>query len=57
MPPSVRQINAASALEEFTLPPMLREAAKVSGIYGVVDRSADERPSQEDELSLALASM
>ena len=57
MPPSVRQTDAASALGEFTLPPMLREAVNVLGIHGVVDRSADGRPSQEDELSLALASM
>ena len=57
MPPSVRQIDAASALEEFTVLPMSREAVKVLGIHGVVDRSADGRPRQEHELSLDLASM
>ena len=57
VPPSVRQIDAAWALEEFTLPPMLREAVNVLGIRGVVDRSADGRPGREDELSLALACM
>ena len=57
VPTSVQQIDAAWALEEVTLPPMLREAVNVLGIRGVVDRSADGRPSEENELSLAIASM
>lgn len=47
VPPSVRRIDAALALEEFTLPPMLREAVNVLGIHGVVDRNAKRRRSRE----------
>eukprot|EP00903_Cladosiphon_okamuranus_P021321 g19591.t2 len=54
--PSVRRIDAAWALEEFTLPPMLCEAFNAVGVRGVVNRTADCRHSQEDELSIALAS-
>ena len=34
VPPSVRQIDAAWALEEFTLPPMLRDAVTAWAFAG-----------------------
>lgn len=36
---------------------MLREAVSAFGIYGVVDTLADQRPSMDEELSVALASL
>ena len=50
VPPYVRRIDAAWVLEEFTSPPMLREAFHVLGVYGVLQRNADKRKSQEDDL-------
>lgn len=53
IPPTVRRIDAAWTLEEFTLPALLREAVHVLGVYGVVDRNADYRDSTEEALTFA----
>lgn len=57
VPPTVRRIDAARALEEFTLPAMLREVVNVLGVYGVVNRDADKRDGLESMLSIALANL
>ena len=47
VPPSVRRIDVARALEEFTLPArccaMVREAVIVLGVESAVNRNADNR--------------
>lgn len=50
VPPTVRKTDAAWALEEFTLPPMLREVVNSLGVHGVVKRHEDIRKGIEEEL-------
>ena len=57
VPPSVRRMDAAWVLEEFTSPSMLQEAFHVLGVYGILQRNADKRKTQEDDLLLSLASL
>ena len=55
VPPTVRRIDAAWALEEFTLPAMLREAVSALAVCGLVDTRADRRPDMDEDLAVALA--
>lgn len=57
VPPTVRRIDAAWVLEEFTLPAMLQEAVSALGVYGEADTRADQSPRVDEELSMALASL
>ncbi|CAB1114741.1 unnamed protein product [Ectocarpus sp. CCAP 1310/34] len=50
IPPTVRRTDAAWALEEFTLPPMLREASSTLEVYGIAPTTMDPRNSLADDL-------
>ncbi|CAB1096262.1 unnamed protein product [Ectocarpus sp. CCAP 1310/34] len=57
VPLSVRPVDAARTLEEFALPPMLRESISALDIHDIVNRNADQRDSMDGELAIALASL
>lgn len=53
----MRRTDAARALEEFVLPPLLREAFHILCVHGVVQRDTEQRTPIADDLLLSLASL
>eukprot|EP00903_Cladosiphon_okamuranus_P016079 g14843.t1 len=54
IPPTVRRSDAAWALEEFTLPPMLCEVFSALQVHGILSTIADARTSLEEDLLCSL---
>lgn len=57
VPPSVRRLHASRALEEFTLPPMLRDVFSALSTYGLLQLNADPRASLDDDLLFCMGSL
>lgn len=56
-PPTLQRRDASQAVEEFSLPPVLREVLNLSGIHGVIEQHSDGTRGVDDELLLVLASL
>eukprot|EP00752_Nemacystus_decipiens_P008157 g7296.t1 len=54
IPPTVRRTDAARALAEFTLPPMLREVFSTLAVYEIISTSQETRSTLADDLLSSL---